>query len=117
MEKSNKDFEIFKREFEKYRQCFGLTGFATFYQYEPTAEGFAHIDYSLSDMSAIVTLNSEPPTRVKGYPRNIRKLAKHEAIHLLLARLTWNANMRYTTQDVVNEVEEEIVIKLEGLIP
>jgi len=117
MAKINKDFEIFKREFEKYRQCFGLTGFATFYQCEPIAEGFAHIDYSLDDMSAIVTLNSEPPARVEGYPQDFRELAKHEALHLLLARYDWYAFKRFVSRENLQEANEELVVKLVGLIP
>ena len=117
MSKQNRDFEIFKAEFDKYKTLFGLTGFKVFYEYCPIENRFADIHYSLDDCAVHVRLNSEPPPMIEGYTNNIRGRAKHEALHLFLSRLVWHASRRFVTEEVLDEAEEEIVIKLEELIP
>jgi hypothetical protein len=116
MKKSNRDFEIFKSEFEKYRKLLGLTGWQIFYEHKPLDDKFASIKYVLSDGCATVMLNSELPSHLIDH-KDIKRDAKHEAMHLLLSRLVWYANQRCVAQDALDEAEEEIVVKLEGLIP
>jgi len=117
MGKTNKDFEVFKREFEKYQKLFGLIGFNIFYSHEPLEHKFATILYSIENAEATVKLSNTPPCVPEGNIVDVRALAKHEAIHLLLSRLVWYTNQRCVMQGVLEEAEEEIVVKLEGLIP
>ena len=111
----DKDFRAFKEEFERYRKLLGLTGWQVFFEYKPLGDKFAQIKYVLGDGCVIVTLNSEVPSSLSDH-KNIKRDAKHEAIHLLLSRLVWYANQRCVTQEGLDEAEEEIVVKLEGLI-
>jgi len=46
----------------------------------------------------------------------IKRVAKHEVIHLLLGRLMHCANARWCTDSEINEAEEEFVRKLEIII-
>jgi hypothetical protein len=93
-----------------------LSGWQIFFEYQPIADKFAQVKYVLGDGCAIVTLNSELPSSLSQH-KDVKRDAKHEALHLLLSRLVWYANQRCVTQEALDEAEEEVVVKLEGLIP
>ena len=112
----NKDFELFKKEFTRYQKLFGLTGYKVYFKYEPLDESFASISVRHGDMVATARLNSKLPDKDEPY-RDVKMSAKHEAIHLLLARLEGNAKYRYTSESEIYESCEELVFKLEDLIP
>ena len=109
-------FSSFQKEFEKYRKLLGLTGWQIFFEYKPLGDKFAQIKYVLGDGCATATLNSQIPPSLSEH-KDVKRDAKHEAIHLLLGRLIWYANQRCVAQETLDEAEEEIVVKLEGLIP
>ena len=67
-------------------------------------------------MVATVRLNSELPGKDKPF-KDVRTSAKHEAIHLLISRLEKNGRYRYIAENEIYEATEELVIRLEGLIP
>ena len=66
-------------------------------------------------MNATVRLNSKLPDKDKPF-KDIKKTAKHEALHLLLMRLENCARARYLIEDEIDESIEELVYKLEDLI-
>lgn len=112
----NKDFELFQKEFKRWQQRFGLIGYRVYFKYEPIDDGFADIALSLGEMVATVRLNSRLPDKDKLH-RDIRQSAKHEALHLLLGRLEYNGRYRYIPESEIYEATEELVFKLEDLIP
>ena len=112
----NKDFELFQKEFKKWQKLFGLTGYRVCFKYEPLEGRFAEIALSQGDMMATVRLNNSLPDKDKPH-KNIKQDAKHEAIHLLLARLAEDGKYRYSTEAEIYEAVEELVHRLEGLIP
>lgn len=109
------DFELFKEEFTKYQELFGLTGYTIYFKYEPLEEGFADMHIDLTHMAATIRLNSELPEKDKPF-RDIKRTAKHEALHLLVGRLERNGRHRYISNDEMYETTEELVNKLEPLI-
>jgi len=112
---SNKEFKDFQKYFKEYQQKFGLTGYQVYFKYEPLDDGsFAQI-VNDRNQSATVTLNSSLPDRSKPF-KDVRRSAKHEAIHLLLWRLENNAKWRYASKEEIDEAVEELVYKLEKLI-
>ena len=117
MKKKNKlsDFELFKKEFIKWQTKFGLIGFTVYFKHEPIEDGFADICINLEGMVATVRLNSALQDKNKPF-KHIKKSAKHEAIHLLIARLERIGRSRYTTASEIDESSEELTIKLENLI-
>lgn len=115
MVKETKDFILFKKEFYKWQKVFGLMGYAVFFHYEPIEGGSAEIGINLEGMSADVSLNSEPRVIDKKF-KDIKKDAKHEAIHLLIGRLTENGRGRFVSRGEIHESLEELVNKLEDLI-
>jgi len=112
----NKDFELFQKEFKKWQKLFGLNGYKVYFKYEPDDSCFASLTVNLSDMVATVRLNSELPDKDKPH-KDVRQSAKHEALHLLVARLEKNGKYRYSTENEIYEATEELVHKLEGLMP
>lgn len=111
----NKDFELFKSYFLKYQKEFGLTGYKVYFKYEPIDDGFADITANQERMVATVKLNRELEDKNKPF-KDVKRSAKHEAIHLLLHRLVDRACCRYVQEDEIYETTEELVFKLENLI-
>ncbi len=116
MTKTNTDFELFQAEFKKWQKRFGLTGYNIYFSYEPLGTAFASIKVSQGDMAATVRLNSKLLNENKPF-KGIKLTAKHEALHLLLGRLEQNGRYRYASEEEIYESAEELVHRLEGLIP
>ena len=114
--KESRELVTFKREFERYQNLFGLTGYKIYFEHVPLNDNFAQINCNQHDMCAAVRLNSEPHPAIKSHS-NPKRSAKHEAIHLMLNKITDLATQRYIKQGEIYEAEEELVYKLENLIP
>lgn len=110
-----RDFAQFKRYFEEYQQKFGLIGYKCYFKYKPLEDSFAEISINQIDMVATVILNSKLPEKDNPF-KDTKRSAKHEVIHLLLARLEDRAKSRYITENEIYEAVEEVVFKLERLI-
>ena len=116
MKKQDKEFLTFQHEFKKWQKIFGLTGYQVYFHHEPREGCFSAITIDQSQMLAIVTLNSDVPPEHWRH-RNIKEIAKHEALHLLAGRLQEAALNRYSTEEQILEAAEELVVRLEGLVP
>ena len=113
--KGNNDFATFQKEFTKWQQRFGLTGYKVYFKYEPIDKGFASIIINQGEMVVTVRLSSELAGKDKPH-KDIKQSAKHEALHLLVGRLHQNACYRYSSEVEIDEATEELVFKLEELI-
>ena len=113
---SNKDFELFKSEFKKWQGRFGLTGYKVYFKHEPLDGAFADININQEESVATVRLNSKLPDKDKPF-RDIKRHAKHEALHLLIGRLEMNGRYRFVSSGEMYESSEDLVHRLEGLIP
>ena len=112
----NDDFQLFQQEFIKRQIQFGLTGYKVYFKHEPIVDCFADIKTDQNKMVATVRLNKEieQETPSLSHPE---ESAKHEALHLLTNRLANLAMCRYVTDSEIYEAWEELVRKLEWLIP
>ena len=115
MSKTNTEFETFKREFTKWQHRFGLTGYKVYFKYEPIDRCFANISINQGEMVATVRLNSKTSDDSKPH-KDIKRIAKHEAIHLLVGRLEQDGRYRYSSESEIYEAAEELVFRLEDLI-
>lgn len=111
-----RDFILFQREFKAWQKLFGLTGYQVYFKHEPLDSSFASITIRQGDMVATVKLNSKVPDKDKPH-QDIKRSAKHEAIHLLVGRVEQNGRYRFTSENEIYEATEELVVRLEGLIP
>jgi len=117
MAKDNRDFELFQREFKRYQAAFGLLGYQVYFAHEPLSpDVWANIKVDQEGMVANVCLNSKMAKDTKSW-NNVRRHAKHEATHLLVARLQKYGESRYITEPDMIEATEELVFRLEELIP
>ena len=114
--KENREFLAFQREFKKYQQLLGLTGYKVYFKHEPIDDAFADIECNQVARVVTVRLNSLLPDKDKPR-RNSKQSGKHEALHLLLHNLESCARSRYIRDNEIYEACEEIVFKLENLIP
>ena len=112
----NKDFKLFQKEFKKWQEKFGLMGYTIYFKHEPLDGAFADIEIRQGEMVASVRLSNKLTDKNKLY-RDIKMDAKHEAIHLLVGRLSENAGYRYSSKAEIYEATEELVNKLVTLIP
>jgi len=112
----NEDFALFQKEFKRWQKVFGLTGYKVYFKNKPLDNAFADIGINLESMVATVTLNSKFPKKDKPH-KDIRRTAKHEAIHLLVSRLEQNGRYRHASSGEIYEATEELVNRLEDLIP
>ena len=109
------DFADFKRYFKEYQRKFGLAGYRVYFKHQPMGGYFAEVSYRQNEMVATVKFNSKLKDAGAGW-RDIKGHAKHEALHLLVARLSHLAATRFAVEDQIDEAEEELINKLEGLI-
>ena len=111
-----KDLELFKTEFKEWQRKFGLTGYKVYFKYEPIEKSFSEIRLNQGQMVATVSLNSKLPEKDRPF-KDIKRDAKHEAIHLLVGRLEQDGRYRYSSEAELYEATEELVNRLENLIP
>jgi hypothetical protein len=111
-----RDFEIFKKEFERCQKAFGLNGYKVYFKHEPLDGCFAEIYHGEGNQTVTVRLNSNIPEKDLSF-KDPRKHAKHEALHLLIARLEECGRERYVRSGEIYEACEELVRRLETLIP
>jgi len=110
------DFELFQQEFKKWQEKFGLTGYQVYFKHEAFDDGFASIKINQGDMVVTVRLNKQLPAKDKPF-KDVKRSAKHEAIHLLVGRLEQDGRYRYCSEPEIYEATEELVHRLEGLVP
>jgi len=108
----NKRFDAYKKYFRKYQERFGLDGYKVEFACRKLKDSCGEIEVWYHDALAKTTVS-----RCTHPGRPVRVTAKHEALHLLLARFAEGAFNRYTTKDELESAEEEVIHKLERLIP
>ncbi len=110
-----KAFTLFQKEFLRWQQKLGLTEYRVTFRFEPINGSYADIRTSHLDKFAVVRLTSElEPGDVPDF--HPAGSAKHEAIHLLLARLLWLAESRYVHPQDIDEEEHAVVRRLEAAL-
>lgn len=115
MKLKDADFQLFQSSFRKYQTRFGLLDYKIYFRFERLDSCFADITITQHDMVVTVRLNNEV---LKGDEvfKDVECSAKHEAIHLLLGKLEYEASARYTSAADIYEAVEALVHRLEELI-
>jgi len=110
MKTTKKDFEEFKAEFNRMVELLGLKSWNVFFKCTKLNDGVAaNIDYDTDSRCAEVSLNT-----IK-YVVDLKRSAKHEAFHLLLADLYESARDRFVDEKTLNKNEEAVIVALEKL--
>lgn len=117
MKTTKKHFLIFKKEVLKFIDRFELNNWEICFGLTTKTDILSSLAIRLSGYIATFFLCENWDNRVMPLTEeNVRKTAKHEVIHLLLARLAVNGAERFITPDQLTEAEEEVVRKLESII-
>lgn len=115
---SQEEFELFKLECKRLMNKIELNNWEVCFVLKKLDEGvFAEIETKLDGASATITLNKVWDLEgIDNFNESFKRTAKHEVIHLLLARMSeYGKSKDYTTSNIY-EAEEELVRKLENLI-
>ena len=117
VETTDKDFEIFKGECEKWIQYFGLLGWEVSYAHKEfeRKEIMADICYNIFSRAAVIRLNLKRPKN-ECNDQSIKLSAFHEVCELLLGRLTYMAEARFLADGEVEEETHNIIRTLENKI-
>lgn len=116
MQTTKKDFELFKKECQKWIDRFELSNWNVYFYHgnDEDKQIVAQIYTELTKRSVAVNLNTEIDENIV---LNIPEIAKHEMIHLLLADIIELGWRRFVTKDELESAEESLVSKLVKIIP
>jgi histidinol phosphatase-like PHP family hydrolase len=110
-------FEIFKKEFMYWQETFGLVGWNFDFEHKKSERNKADCAPDLDGRFCVVTLSKTWEGGIEEVTNErVREVAKHEAVHVLLARLTTYARVRYISKKELDEAEEKLVVILTKLL-
>ena len=110
---SRQKLAIFKKEAERLRSALGLTEWSVDYTLGCSEEdNGAELNYNYYGRKACIALNPKFGSTAS----DVRRFAKHEVAHLLLAPLAHKAQQRFVQEQELDEAEEAIVRKLEEVL-
>ena len=115
MKTTKANFDLFKKECQKWEKLFNLDGWKINYywkKYEPD-DSIGRVKIGVLSRSIAVILNIEVDDEL---PIDIPLTAKHEMIHCLLGAFSELSWQRFVTLDEVAAAEEELVCKLMKII-
>lgn len=111
------DFELFKKECEKWIEVFGLKGWSVVYCHdEKKCDNYAEVWYNLKARCATITLIKKWGNLFTGKDFQIKQSAFHEARELFYARINLLAKARYVTEYEIDEEIHNLIRNDENLI-
>lgn len=118
MKTTKKDFETFKTECQKWVERFGLTEWNVTFRHRELKSGVAaHTQYDANASSACFSLaKTTDPSENTAYGTTVEDSAKHEVLHLLLAKLFWKGTARYCSFEELEEAEHGVIARLMKLL-
>ena len=114
MKTTKKDFDTFKKEFVRWQHLFGLSQYRVVFHHAVLEGRHAEITVNECGKIAVVSLSRDTCDDAVFVPAKTN--ARHEAIHLLLSRLSWLAGCRYLAESDLDEEEEGIVRRVESVL-
>jgi len=114
---TKKHFKLFKDTCEYWISRLSISGWAVYYRFEILDGVFATSQCRREGRVSSLILNKRfYSVGIPNISDKIRGSAKHEVLHLFLARLAGIGESRFVTEKEFDEANEEMVIKLEKLI-
>lgn len=117
MKTTKGDFEKFKNTAFLCLDVYGLKGWHITFIHEKLEGLYACIRINMEGRHAILVLSTEWPDNENAGWEGPEYSGRHEAIHLLLARLVYLAGCRFLTCDELQNEEERLVRVLEKILP
>lgn len=116
MKTKKREFETFAREFRRWQTLLSCNDWDLMFFCQKLDGNHAEIRADAKNSIADVMICSERDEK-RDRPFDPAKLAKHEAMHLFLARLSYIASCRFVNDGELNDEEERLVRMLVRLIP
>jgi len=113
---TDKHFQLFQKECEKWIKKLKLDNWEVHYDWQESKENRASCISNLNGYIITLLLSKKWENYEKVSDSDICQVAKHEVIHILMARFSTNAKSRYVSSDDMEESGEELVRKLEKLL-
>jgi len=109
-------FNRFKKAFLYWQNKLGLTQYRIDFFRRKLEEHYAQMIVYEKEKMAQVILTTEISKTSSEVDEGPEAHAKHEAIHLLIHRLSWLGGCRYITDDDLGDECEAIVVRLEKVL-
>ena len=117
MKTTKTHFAEFKKYHAEYLERFGLLQWRCEYSHQHLQDSYAETAMKFIGKVAMVALATNWRDTRPLNSESLRRLAKHEANHMLVHSLYWHATARYISRDTLCEAEESLVRTLDQLIP
>jgi hypothetical protein len=120
LDTTDEDFDYFKQCCLEYQLKFGLQSWEIWFAWSDLSkDGYnAMINWSVDSSTATVTFSTKWTRLVylgRDTNETIRRVARHEIFHLMIARLNDVACRRYATLNEVDSSAEQLVIMIENI--
>jgi len=116
MRTSKAYFNKFKKAFLHWQQKLGLTQYNVKFFHEKLDGSYAELKVGEQEKVACVYLTTELTGRDVTSDEGPEAHAKHEAIHLLLHRIGWLGEQRFTGSDEIHDEAEAVTVRLEKVL-
>lgn len=117
---TKKDFELFKKECQKWQGIFGLQDVDIAFNHQTLDEDvFAQCNFSAESRSALLELNDTWDNCGGAYPlnsHNIKLSAFHEVCHIFTGSLVSRAKTRHIMEHEISEADHMIIRVLENVL-
>lgn len=117
MKLTQKHYELFKSYCLEYQKKFDLMGWNIAFQFKKLTESYAKASMDLEASNVTICLTTEwDETVIKVSDYELKQIAKHEVLHVLLGRLECLAQYRYVMSRELDAAGHDIIQKLLVLI-
>lgn len=115
---TKQQFQLFKSECEKWFKVFELNSFEFRFYWEKLDSRASVYTNQVKDGVIVIKFSTEFDIKENIGSLNdyIKRMAKHEALHCLVAEFSEAGWERFTTKEEIFKLEEKLVNKLEKLI-
>ncbi len=113
---SKAEFKRFKKEFLFWMEKLSLKGYHPYFFHEPLDGSYATITVNEPGKACNVSYTSELTGLDKEQSNGPEWSARHEAIHLLLSKIRFLGEERFTASDEIKNEDERIVRILEKVL-
>ena len=107
------EFNRFKKEFNRWIEIFGLKGYSVHFFHKTLSDSYAEVEVNETGKVVKATYGLEMNEFDRKCSKGPESDARHEALHLLLHRIVFLGQERWTASDEIHDEAEKIVTILE----
>lgn len=117
MKTTKTHFKIFKKECQKWIDAWGIRDWQVYYETTDIKGIFGQFKSDYKNRVATIVLCKDWDDALTPLTNEeIRRIAKHETIHLLFAEMSTIGSARCVTADELDEAEHKVVRRLEKIL-